>query len=66
MIRVLVVDDHPAVRAGLVAMLRAEPGLVPVASAADAEAAITAARHTEPDVAVVDYHLGARRRPARL
>jgi DNA-binding NarL/FixJ family response regulator len=57
MIRVLVVDDHPAVRAGLVAMLRAEPGLMPVASAADPEAAMAAARRTRPDVAIVDYHL---------
>jgi DNA-binding NarL/FixJ family response regulator len=57
MIRVLVVDDHPAVRAGLVAMLRAEPGLVPVGSAADPEAAIAAARQTQPDVAILDYHL---------
>lgn len=57
MIQVLVVDDHPAVRAGLVAMLRAEPGLVPVASAADPEAAMAAARRTRPDVAIVDYHL---------
>jgi DNA-binding NarL/FixJ family response regulator len=57
MIRVLVVDDHPAVRTGLVAMLRAEPDLVPVASAADTEAAMAAARRTRPDVAVVDYHL---------
>jgi DNA-binding NarL/FixJ family response regulator len=57
MIRVLVVDNHPAVRAGLVALLRAEPGLVPVASAADPEGAIAAARDTQPDVAVVDYHL---------
>lgn len=57
MIRLLVIDDHPAVRTGLVAMLRAEPGLVPVAAAADLEAAIAAARRTRPDVAVVDYHL---------
>jgi DNA-binding NarL/FixJ family response regulator len=57
MIRLLVIDDHPAVRTGLVAMLRAEPGLVPVAAAADLEAAIAAARRTQPDVAVVDYHL---------
>lgn len=57
MIRVLVVDDHPAVRAGLIAILRAEPGLVPVASAADPEASIAAAHRTRPDVAVVDYHL---------
>jgi DNA-binding NarL/FixJ family response regulator len=57
MIRVLVVDDHPAVRTGLVAMLRSEPGLVPVAAATDVESAFAAAKRTRPDVAVVDYHL---------
>jgi DNA-binding NarL/FixJ family response regulator len=57
MIRVLVVDDHPAVRAGLVAVLRTEPGLVPVAAAADPDGALTEARRRHPDVALVDYHL---------
>jgi DNA-binding NarL/FixJ family response regulator len=57
MIRVLVVDDHPAVRAGLVAILRTEPGLVPVAAAADPDGALTEARRRHPDVALVDYHL---------
>lgn len=56
-IRVLVVDDHPAVRAGLVAILRTEPGLVPVAAAADPGTALAEAQRTRPDVAVVDYHL---------
>jgi DNA-binding NarL/FixJ family response regulator len=57
MIRVLVVDDHPAVRAGLVAVLRTEPGLVPVAAAADPDGALAEARRRHPDVALVDYHL---------
>jgi DNA-binding NarL/FixJ family response regulator len=57
MIRVLVVDDHPAVRAGLVAVLRTEPGLVPVAAAADPHTALAEARRSNPDVALVDYHL---------
>ena len=57
MIRVLIVDDHPAVRAGLVAVMRAEPGLLPVASAADPDRALTEARQRHPHVALVDYHL---------
>ena len=57
MIRLLVVDDHPAVRAGLVAVLRTEPGLVPVAAAAHPDGALAEARRTHPDVALVDYHL---------
>jgi DNA-binding NarL/FixJ family response regulator len=57
MIRVLIVDDHPAVRAGLVAVMRAEPGLLPVASAADPDGALAEARRRHPHVALVDYHL---------
>lgn len=57
MIRVLVVDDHQAVRAGLVALLRQEPGFVPVATAPTAEGAVEAAREEAVDVAVIDYHL---------
>jgi DNA-binding NarL/FixJ family response regulator len=59
MIRILVVDDHPALRAGLSALLRSEPGLVPVAAAADVDEALDAARRTEPDLAVIDYSLGS-------
>ena len=33
MIRILIVDDHPAMRAGLTAGLRAEPGFVPLEAA---------------------------------
>jgi CheY-like chemotaxis protein len=57
MIRVLIVDDPPAVRAGLVAVMRAEPGLLPVASAADPDGALAEARQRHPHVALVDYHL---------
>ena len=37
MIRVLVVDDHPVLRAGHEAVLRAEPGFVCVGVAADGD-----------------------------
>jgi DNA-binding NarL/FixJ family response regulator len=57
MIRVLIVDDHPAVRAGLVAVMRTEPGLVPVAAAAGPDGALAEARRSHPDVALVDYDL---------
>jgi DNA-binding NarL/FixJ family response regulator len=56
-IRVLVVDDHPAVRAGLVAVLRGEPGLVPVGTAGTAEDALEAAARWTPDVVLADYQL---------
>lgn len=58
MIRVLVVDDHPAVQAGLDALLRREPGLVPVAQAADAGGALRAVAQEQLDVALVDQNLG--------
>jgi two-component system, NarL family, response regulator DevR len=57
MIRVMLVDDHPLVRAGLHALLRAEPGLVPVAAASDARAALREAARDRVDVAVVDHRL---------
>jgi DNA-binding NarL/FixJ family response regulator len=56
-IGVLVVDDHPAVRAGLADLLRSEPGLACVATAESAEAGIEAARRTEPAVVLADYEL---------
>ena len=57
MIRVLLVDDHPAVRAGLRAVIRCEPGLVPVADAATAAGALELVDSERLDVALVDYHL---------
>jgi DNA-binding NarL/FixJ family response regulator len=60
MIRVLVVDDHPAVRAGLVGLLRSEPGLVVAGAAANAEDALEAAKRDGPDVVLLDYDLATR------
>ena len=57
MIRLLIVDDHPAMRAGLTAVLRAEPGMVPLASASSAEDLEPAVHRTRPDVVLLDYHL---------
>ena len=57
MIRVLVVDDHPALRAGLTAVLRAEPGLVPVGTVESEFELWPALTRTRPDVVLLDYHL---------
>jgi DNA-binding NarL/FixJ family response regulator len=59
MIRVLVVDDHPVLRAGLEAVLRAEPGFRCVGGAEDGAAMWTLLRRGEPDVVVLDHRLGA-------
>jgi DNA-binding NarL/FixJ family response regulator len=58
--RVLVVDDHPAVRWGLVQLLEDQQDMAVVAVADTAEAALSQAERDEVDVAVVDYHLGGR------
>jgi DNA-binding NarL/FixJ family response regulator len=58
MIRVLVVDDHPVLRAGLEAVLRAEPGFRCVGGAGDGQSMWTLLRRTRPDVVVLDHRLG--------
>ena len=57
MIRVLIVDDHPAVRAGLWSMLRVEPGLQPAGVVSDADEALARAAAVRPDVVLADYRL---------
>jgi DNA-binding NarL/FixJ family response regulator len=56
--RIAIVDPQPAVRAGLVALLRSEPGLVPVGSAGTAEAAVELVARTAPDIVLLEPYLG--------
>jgi DNA-binding NarL/FixJ family response regulator len=58
MIRVLVVDDHPVLRAGLDAVLRAEPGFRCVGAAADGREMWDLLCRERPDVVVLDHRLG--------
>ncbi len=58
--RLLVVDDHPAVRAGLRELLANEPDFHVVAAVETAELAVEIAGREPIDVAVVDYQLGGR------
>jgi DNA-binding NarL/FixJ family response regulator len=57
-IRVLVVDDHAAVRMGLGGLLEDHADMEVVATAASAREALADTARVAPDVAVVDYHLG--------
>ncbi len=57
MIRILIVDDHPALRAGLTAVLRSAPGLVPLDAATSVGDLWPALHRTRPDVVVLDLHL---------
>lgn len=57
MIRLLVADDHPVVRAGLAGLLSDEPGFEVVAEAADGEEAVRLAAATRPDVVLMDLRM---------
>ena len=56
MIRVMLIDDHPVVRAGLRTILDAFPDISVVAEGADGEAALSATRE-EVDVVVCDIQI---------
>lgn len=57
-VRVIVVDDHPVFRLGLVALLASLPGIDVVGEAADAPSAIELTHRLRPDVVVMDLDLG--------
>lgn len=56
-IRVMFVDDHPMLRAGLAVTIEAEPGMLVVAEAATGEDAIELYRQHRPDVVLMDLRL---------
>lgn len=58
-IRVLVVDDHPVVRAGLRAMLAGSVGFAVVGEAANGDGIAELALQTRPDVVLMDLRMGA-------
>lgn len=57
MIRVVVVDDHPVVRDGIVATLSAAPDLEVVGQAESGPEAVQVAAATRPDVVVMDLRM---------
>lgn len=63
-IRIVIPDDHGVLRAGLRALLNAEPDLEVVDEAADGEAAERSAVRWKPDIVLLDVGmpgLGASR-----
>ncbi len=56
-IRVMLVDDHAIVRAGLKAVIGAAPGMVVVGEAEGGNAAIAQLAHTPADVVVMDLSM---------
>lgn len=56
-IRLLVVDDHPVVRTGLVTMIHYEPGMEPAGEATNGREAVEQFRTLQPDVTLMDLQM---------
>src|SRR6266852_6223752 len=57
-IRVLIVDDHGIMRAGLRMLLESQPGITVVGEASTCADALALATSTQPDIIVLDLDLG--------
>ncbi len=57
-VRVLIVDDHGIMRAGLRMLLESQPGITVVGEASTCADALALATGTQPDVIVLDLDLG--------
>jgi two-component system, NarL family, nitrate/nitrite response regulator NarL len=57
-VRVLIVDDHGIMRAGLRMLLESQPGIMVVGEASTSADALALATGTQPDVIVLDLDLG--------
>lgn len=59
-VRVLVVDDHPVVRSGLVGMLTVAEDIQVIGEAADGDEALALVDSTRPDVVLMDLRMPRR------
>lgn len=57
LVRIVLVDDHPVVRAGVRALLEGQPDLVVVGEGVDAPSALATVATTRPDVVLMDLNL---------
>lgn len=57
LIGIMLVDDHPAFRKGIAALIDSEPGLKVVAETGDGREAVELFRRTQPDVVLMDLRL---------
>ena len=60
MIRLVIADDHPIVRAGLTALFGLEPDLEVVAEASTPDEAVACAERENPDVVLMDLQFGSQ------
>ncbi|WP_022880134.1 response regulator transcription factor [Microbacterium sp. B19] len=60
MIRVVIADDHPVVRAGVRALLEAEPDIEVVGEAATPDEAVALAADLSPELVLMDLQFGER------
>src|SRR5256712_5670897 len=65
-IRVLIIDDHGIVRAGLRMLLESQPGITVVGEAATCADALELATSAQPDVIVLDLDLGGENAVERI
>ncbi len=56
-IRIVVADDHPIVRAGIVGLLETAPGIEVVGEAADGAEAVALAASEHPDLVLMDLRM---------